>query len=72
MSRAVCSLLRHLLYILKSHSFLCIFPGTHFEHKKDLHLFVVLDVSIITMYYLEWLRMWQTEGASEKAVSQNR
>ena len=28
--------------------------------------FVVLDVFIITMYYLRWLKMWQIEVASEK------
>ena len=43
-------------------------PWHKFRALKRSLPFVVLDVFIITMYYLRWLKMWQIEVASEKKM----
>ena len=41
-------------------------PWHKFQALKRSLPFLVLDVFIIIMYYLRWLKMWQIEVASEK------
>ena len=43
-------------------------PWHKFRALKRSLPFVVLDVFIITMYHLRWLKMWQIEVASEKKM----